>query len=32
MRDFSYFESTQSTLDFKNRFNIGKVIGEGAYA
>lgn len=32
MRDFSYFRDTQSTLDFKNRFNIGKVIGQGAYA
>lgn len=32
MRDFTYFENTQSTLDFKNRFNIGKVIGQGAYA
>ena len=32
MRDFTYFQNTQSTLDFKSRFNIGKIIGQGAYA
>ena len=32
MRDFTYFHNTQSTLDFKSRFNIGKIIGQGAYA
>ena len=32
MRDFTYFEDQQSTVEFKSRFNIGRIIGEGAYA
>lgn len=31
-RNFVYYESPQSTIDFKDRFDIGKIIGQGAYA
>ena len=32
MKGFKFYNNDQSIIDFKMRFEIGKVIGEGSYA